>query len=328
MTPKYYEERRTEHPVIFTPNIVLFPGQRMTLDLEGGAAQSALEDIERQGGEALFVTLHDDGMSPDMGTLARVVQGFRLADGVNKVLVQGVHRVRIEDMTQSAPFPKAAAVDYIYHPELIQPRDADQKLMHLVAMTAVHYLKAEGNLSESMLMGLLNTPDPCALSDEICAQLTLKAEEAEALLGELDIWERLRQLYVQLTVLNELAELSAELDQRVTERMNQSQKEYMLREQMQMIRDELGEDPQDPASLEETYQKQIAALDMPQSAKESVLKEVERMSYLPPSSPELNVSRSYLDTVLDLPWGVYSKDTLDLQRSRSVLDRRHYSTLR
>lgn len=334
MIPSYYETRKSVRPLIIVNDLSLFPGQVAHFDIGGSESVHALEWAERENGEVLVITLRADAMMKQggpttddlfsMGTIATIRQSFRIGNGRIKLLAEGQRRAHINALIRQEPYYEAEVVEYLYHPEKVEIDDKFQMMLRLTSQAALAHLRKQETIPEVFLYALVNTEDPGRFSDEIAPQLDLQQDEAEELLTELDLVHRVERLYETLQLLTKLSSLEDELNERATERMNQSQKEYMLREQMQIIRDELGEDPFDPDTIEAQYRERIEALPMPDDSKSVVLKEVERLSYLPPSSPEISVTRAYLDTVLDLPWGVYTKDFSDLERSQKILDKRHY----
>lgn len=331
MTPLYYEEIKSVLPVVFLKDTTVFPGQVTHFDTDGDYAEKALEQAESSNGELLLIPQFDPTVQePElgdlfhMGTIVVIRQSFRMPNGRSKVLAEGIRRAKPTLLIRRRPYCEAEVIAYEYKPELVEIGEREKMLMRLTGTAAVRFLKDEGKIPDVFLYPLLDINDPGKLSDEILPHLDLRPDESDRMLAELDVFERLILVQQQVNLLSGLAALEQQLNDRVTERMNQSQKEYMLREQLQMIRDELGEDPSDPETIEEEYRERINALDMPKESKEAVLKEVDRLTYMPPSSPELNVSRTYLDTILDLPWGKVTEDNLDLQLSRRVLDAHHY----
>lgn len=327
----YYEERKTVKPVIMLRGIASFPNMVTHFDVGREISKNALEQAQSTDHLILLVQQRNPQLEePDVedifptGTIAEVKQTFRMPGGLSKVLVEGINRAKVNQVVRKDPYVEAEIVEYIYHPELVEKTDKMKQLMRLLVNQTASYIGYQSHLAEEVVLPLFDIEDPARLADVITSNLNLRPEEFDSVLSELDVYERLMKVNDLLNKEIELAKLDQELNEKVNERVNQSQKEFMLREQMQLIRDELGEDPYDPENIEQEYADKIAQLELPQDVNETVMKEVERLGYLSPGSPDVNVVRSYLDTIIDLPWGEYTEDNLDLDQSRKTLDRRHY----
>lgn len=331
MSPVYYESHKAVRPIIMVRDTTLFPGQVAHFDVEMDNGEAVVEAALREKQDILLLTLKDpaienptlDDFNP-FGCVIAIRQSVRMPNGQFKLFAEGVKRSCLTRVIRTSPYIEGEVVDYDYHSEAVMLDERMEMLMRLTASSAVTFLKQNPQIPEVFLYPLLDLRDPSKLADEIASNLDLRLDESNEILSELDLQKRLELVQQRVNYLSGLQKLDQEISERAMSNMNQSQKEYMLREQMNIIREELGEDYQDPSGLEESYRRRIQSLDMPEASKEFILKEVERIGYMPPMSPEMNVARTYLDTVLGLPWGVTTEDNLDLVHSREVLEKRHY----
>lgn len=331
MLPVYYTENKTVRPVILVRDVVFFPNQVVHFDIESDVQDSAIEYALQNKKRVLLLTLKDPSIEKPtlddfsiFGTIVEIKQAFTLPNGMKKLLGEGIERGKLEKVVREKPFLEAETIDYIYDSSKVEKNERLNLLTRLVSNDAVNFFGRNGQVPEIFLFPLMDESDPGKLADSVAEHLSLKTDEVFEILGELDVEKRLELVQHGLDLEESMSELSKELNDKAAERMNQSQKEYMLREQMSIIREELGDSSQDPMSVEEDYRERIEEMSMPDDIKEELIKEVDRMSYMSPMSPEVNVSRNYLDTVLELPWGVYTKDNLNIERSRKILEKHHY----
>lgn len=331
MIPIYYEERKAVRPILFVRQLMVFPGQVAQFDLEDERSQQVVEWATKEDREILVLALKDPSIEiPDFddyydyGTVISVRQSFNLSPHSNKILAEGIGRAKLSKLIREEPYTEGEVLDYVYYPERLTKSSRRTMLMRITSEAAVTFLKEHAQIPEIFLLPFLELTDPGRLADEIASHLDLRVDEAQDIISELSVDERLEMVKANIDYMTSMMELQKELTERTMERFNSSQKEYMLREQMNIIREELGDDSMDPSSMEEDYYEKISQLDMPEDDKEAVLKEVERMGYMSPMSPEVNVTRSYLDIIIDLPWGEYSQDTIDMTKSRKILDEDHY----
>lgn len=331
MIPVYYEERKTVRPILFVRQLMVFPGQVAHFDLEDDESAQVVEWATKENREILVLALKDPSIENpefddyyDCGTVISVRQSFNLSPNNNKILAEGLGRAKLSKLIREEPYTEAEVLDYVYYLDRVKKTSRLTMLMRITSEAAVDYLKNHAQIPEIFLLPFYELNDPGRLADEIASHLDLRVDEAQEIITELSVEERLEMVKANIEYMTSLMDLQKELTERTMERFNNSQKEYMLREQMNIIREELGDDSMDPSSMEEEYFQKISDLTMPDDDKETVLKEVERMGYMSPMSPEVNVTRSYLDILIDLPWGKYSKDTIDLNRSRQILDKEHY----
>lgn len=331
MLPQYYEAKKTVLPILLVRGSVVFPNQVIHFDLESEEAESVLEWATRNHSQVVVVSMLDPtveeptlGDFAEFGTISTIRQSFRLPGGPSKVVVEGNARAKITHIIRTDPYVEGEVLEYTYSPDRVDRDEKLKNVMRLTATAAVNYLKESMQVPEVFLFPLLDAEDPGMLSDELATHLDLRHDEELDLLQELDLQERLYKLRADISLLTKLSRLDKEINEKAQERLQQSQKEFVLREQINILRAELGETEGDPDSLVDEYRETFAALPLSEEARSAVDKELDRLAYLSPMSPDVNVSRTYLDTLASLPWGSYTKDVDDLSFSQHILDRDHY----
>lgn len=331
MLPQYYEAKKTVLPILLARGSVVFPNQVIHFDLESEEAESVLEWATRNHSPVVVVSMLDPtieepklGDFAEFGTISTIRQSFRLPGGPSKVVVEGNARAKITRIVRTDPYIEGEVLEYTYSPNRVEQDEKLKNVMRLTANAAVNYLKESMQVPEVFLFPLLDAEDPGMLSDELASHLDLRHDEELDLLEELDLQERLYKLRADISLLTKLSRLDKEINEKAQERLQQSQKEFVLREQINILREELGETEGDPDSLVEEYKETFDKLPLSDEARAAVESELDRLTYLSPMSPDVNVSRTYLDTLAALPWGKYTEDVEDLSYSRKILDRDHY----
>lgn len=331
MLPQYYEAKKTVLPILLARGSVVFPNQVIHFDLESEEAESVLEWATRNHSPVVVVSMLDPtieepklGDFAEFGTISTIRQSFRLPGGSSKVVVEGNARAKITRIVRTDPYIEGEVLEYTYSPDRVEQDEKLKNVMRLTANAAVNYLKESMQVPEVFLFPLLDAEDPGMLSDELASHLDLRHDEELDLLEELDLQERLYKLRADISLLTKLSRLDKEINEKAQERLQQSQKEFVLREQINILREELGETEGDPDSLVEEYKETFDKLPLSDEARAAVESELDRLAYLSPMSPDVNVSRTYLDTLAALPWGKYTEDVEDLSYSRKILDRDHY----
>jgi ATP-dependent Lon protease len=313
-------------PVLPLRNAVFFPHQVTPLSVGRGASIRAIEEAAKDEGFLVVVAQNDGEVeSPRekdiywVGTLARVLKVFTLADGTRNVLVQGVRRVQLISVLQTEPFIHAVV------------RDVDEESVTGIEVEAMatnlksQFRKAvelSPNLSEEQLSIVLSLEEPEAMTDMIASMIPVGVPEKQELLESREIRPRMEKLTLTLTKLVQKLELGSKIQSEVQDGINKSQREYYLREQMKAIKKELGEEDGNVEAGE--LRRRIEEAHLPEEALKVAEKEFKRLSQMNQASAEYTVSRTYLDWILDLPWSVATQDTLDIAHARGVLKRDHY----
>jgi ATP-dependent Lon protease len=316
-----------EIPLLPLRNAVIYPNVLMPITVSGPESKKLIE--EALAGQKLFGVVAQK--SPDIeeptsddlyavGTIVKIMRMIQTPGGQMFALVQGVSRMKITAFLQEKPY-------HIVRVETLQ--DVVQEDRELTAMTKnlkdlFHSMaQLAHNITEEMLMMILNVEDPGTLADMIAENPSFSIEERQELLETLDVKARLKRVTVLLTREKENLELSRQIQSQVQSEMDKTQREYYLREQLKAIQKELGESDQQTVEIEELRQR-IQETQMPEETRQVAEKEVDRLAKMHPSAGEYTVSRTYLDWILDLPWEKSTEDNLNVAEAEQILNEDHY----
>lgn len=255
-----------------------------------------------------------------IGTVARVKQMLKLPNGTIRVLVEGLQRAKIEEYLQSDDY---FIVSITYLNDENSEENEAEALMRSVLNHFEQYIKLSKKVSPETLTSVTDIEEPGRLADVIASHLPLKIKDKQEILETVNIQERLEIL---LTILNnerEVLELERKIGNRVKKQMERTQKEYYLREQMKAIQKELGDKDGRQGEVDE-LRAQLEKSDAPERIKAKIEKELDRLEKMPSTSAEGSVIRTYIDTLLGLPWTKTTEDNLDISHAEKVLDEDHY----
>ena len=322
-----FEQIPGEIPVLPLYNTVIYPDISMPIALSDQTSITLIEETLADHKVLGVVTQKSDDteeLKPDnlysVGAVVKPLKMFRTPEEKVYALVQGISRMKITGYTQEKPYYRAR-VDVL--------RDSlhdDQELAAMV--TNVKHLlmsiaKLGANISQEILTMLLNIDSPGILADMSAEIPGFSLQERQELLETLDVKSRLRRVIGILTREQDTLELSRKIQSQVQNKMDKSQREYYLREQLKAIQQELGENDEHTDEIEE-LRKRLEETKLPEDAKKTAEKEVDRLSKMHSSSAEYTVSRTYLDWILDLPWGISTEEHVDVAKAENVLEEDHY----
>ncbi len=254
----------------------------------------------------------------EVGTIAKVKQILKLPGDNIRVLVEGLQRGRLHAIIEEEPCYLVSV-----HPAPTKYTDSleMQALMRTTQQFFAEYAKASGRVAGDLSQSVGEVADAAQLGDIIAANVLTRLEDRQHMLEQLDVSERLSELCAILVRETELASVEKQVQARVKKQIEKNQKEYYLREQIKAIQTELGD--RESTDIEDLRDR-AARTPLAQEAREKVEREMQRLSRMAPGSPEIGVSRTYIEWILDLPWGTRTPDNLDLRRARTVLDTDHY----
>jgi ATP-dependent Lon protease len=256
----------------------------------------------------------------DVGVAGMVARMLKVPDGSLRILVQGGQRVRIEEWTTEEPYLAARVTEL---PDVVEEGPELTALMRNVQQTFSHIIEEVPYLPEELQMAVANLDDPSALSHLIAGALRIKTEERQALLEEVDVGKRLRRLSEILARELDIVAIGSRIQSQVNAEMEKGQREWVLRQQLKAIQEELGE--QDPAEAEvDELRSTLRELELPANVRTQVDRELSRLEKIPQAAAEHGVIRTYLEWMASLPWGKGTEDNLDLDHARAVLDEDHY----
>lgn len=268
------------------------------------------EDIENPGPGDLY----------RVGAKVQILKLFRTPDGTSTVLVHGQHRVGLVDMVATEPNLQA---DFLPHEDQPQIDHALEALVHNARQLARDVIDMTPNVPDEAASLVQSIEKPGALADFLAANLTLGLPQKQELLETFDVAERLRKIAALLTNQLEILQLAQKLQADVRDKIDKTQRQYFLQEQLKAIQKELGEaDPQ--ASELDDLQKRVAAAQMPELVQKEAEREMGRLKRLPGIAPEAGVIRDYLEWLIAMPWRAETPDKLDLIEAERILNEDHY----
>lgn len=314
-------------PLLPLRELVVFPQQVVPLFVGREKSVRAIEESQREN-KYIFLAAQKDARTSNpgqkdiytIGTLGEVVQLIRLADGPIKVLVEGKGRARIKKFVREDDF---MLVDVEELSSVVEVTTELKALMRSVNVTFENYVKLGKKVNPEMIMQVNAIEDPSRLADAIVVQLNIKLEDKQDILETIEPQERLEKVLGHMKSEIEILQVEKRIRSRVKKQMEKTQKEYYLNEQMRAIQKELGEKDDFRNEIQELEEK-FKAKDMPDEARDKTEKEIRKLKMMSPMSAEATVVRNYVDWMLALPWNEVSKDEIDIDKARDVLDEDHY----
>jgi ATP-dependent Lon protease len=267
-------------------------------------------DLEEPGPKELY----------DVGVVGVVARMLKVPDGTLRLLVQGAQRVHIDQWTSETPYLVAQISEQA---DVVEETPELTALMRNVQQTFSQIVEAVPYLPEELQIAVANVEDASALSHLISGSLRLPTERKQELLEETNVARRLRRLTEVLARELEVISIGTEIQSQVQNEMDRTQREFVLRQQLKAIQEELGEFDESAAEANE-LREQLAALVLPDDVRKQADRELGRLENLPPAAAEHGVIRTYLEWIASLPWDTSTEDNLDLDHAREVLDEDHY----
>jgi len=255
-----------------------------------------------------------------IGTAASVHKLVRVPDGTLRILVQGLHRIRIAEPVAEDPYLTAVVEEV---PDELEESKEVEALTRNVQNLFGRVIGLVPYLPEELQLAAANVDDPAALADLVASALRIPAEEKQQLLETSNVRKRLRKVLGILNRELELMELGSKIQSQVQSELEEGQREFFLRQQLKAIQQELGEGDDEHAELEE-LRTQLDELGLPEEIDKAARRELSRLEKLPSAAAEYGVIRTYLDWIVTLPWNQLTEDNLDLGRARRLLDEDHY----
>lgn len=313
-------------PVLALRGMMVFPHMVLHFDVGRPKSVSALQEAMMDDQKIFLVAQKDtDTIDPQIedlchvGTVATVKQVMNLPGDSLRVLVEGECRGELVSLTQEEPF----MLGRIRLPKVEEAED-ETEMTALVRTAKKYFEEYAGNgqrVSDATTQSIREVDEPDHLADVIAANILTKLEDRQRVLEELNVKTRLETLCTILLREIELADVEQKVQSRVKHQVERNQKDYYLREQIRAIQTELGDG--DGIEVEELREK-AEKLPLNEEARQRVNKEIDRLSRMAPGTPEIGMSRTYIEWILDLPWGKETIDNLDLKRARKLLAKNHY----
>ena len=317
-----------ELPVLPIRNAVLFPGAVAPFDVGREKSVALVEDVDNLSAPVIAIFAQRDPSTDDpgkddlhhVGCAARVLKALKHSSGNYSLILQGLTRIRLDTMTQSGPYLKAKVSRL---PEQNAADDEAEALSMSLRDIAKQVIQLMPELPREAGSLIDSIQAPGALADLVAGNLDAPVDEKASLLEMIDVKERIRKVLKLLTRQLEILKMRERINSQIKEEMGKNQREYVLRQQLKAIKEELGEDEGDQGDLD-GLEERIAKANLPQEAEQVAKKQLKRLRNMQVGSAEYTVVRTYLDWILDLPWHAQTPDNMDIGAVRKVLDEDHY----
>lgn len=314
-------------PVLPLRGVTVFPEMVMHFDVGREKSLKALEKAMKENEMILVVTQRDADIDEPsqsdlytIGTIAEIKQMAKIGDGQYKVLVKGTTRAKILEMEDNHYL--SAKIE-ILNSEVPEESIEQEALVRNIGDLFEKYAGLNSRITEEVLYGILNLKDSAEMVDIIIGHIVLDVEKKQDILECLDIRERMYKTVQILQDEIEVLSIQKEILAKVKANIDQSQKEYYLREQIKVIQEQLGDKDGLQADLAK-YEEKMKALNLPEEVKEKLQKEIKKLKNTPSTSPDSGNIRTYIETILDLPWDKSTKENNELKKAQTILNKEHY----
>ena len=308
--------------------LVAFPKMVMHFDVSRSKSMAAVERSLKEGGKLFLVTQHEayieNPKASDLykvGVVAEIKQVLKLPDNIMKVLVEGVYKANLVRLIDDGEVLKAEVKRTPTYSRAKVDEVEAEALMRSVKDVFERYASFFPRMPKELLTSIMTQDSPIKLFETVTFNCNLNYRDKQTLLEETNVINKLSVLFACLTSEVEILELENLINEQTKNSIDKGQREFYLREQLRVIQEQLGEDEGEEAF---GYINDIMELKLDEKSKEKLLKEADKLTKLPPSSQEAFVIKNYLDTVLDLPWGKYTKAKLSMEKAETVLEKDHY----
>ncbi|MED1748340.1 endopeptidase La [Bacillus zhangzhouensis] len=321
------DEIKKNVPLLPLRGLLVYPTMVLHLDVGREKSVQALEQAMMNDHMIFLATQREISIDEPgeeeifkVGTYTKIKQMLKLPNGTIRVLVEGLNRAQIESYVELEDYT-SVDIKELAEEEL---KDAEaEALMRTLLDHFDQYIKISKKISAETYATVTDIEEPGRMADIVASHLPLKLKDKQEVLETVDVKKRLNRVISLIHNEKEVLEIEKKIGQRVKRSMERTQKEYYLREQMKAIQKELG-DKEGKTGEVSTLMSKIEESGMPDSVRETALKELNRYEKIPSSSAESSVIRNYIDWLINLPWGIYTEDRLDLKLASQILDDEHH----
>ena len=315
-------------PILPLRNNVLFPGVVIPITVGRDKSIKLIQEANK-GNKIIGVVSQkvQEEESPEfkdlhiIGTVAQIVRLLKMPDGSSTVIIQGKRRFRMIEMTQTDPFMRASV-------EILKEQKFDSTNKELNMMfknikdLALQIIKDSPNIPSEAQFAIKNIDSPTFLVNFISSNMNADVAKKQDMLEEMEIKSRVMKVLEHLSMESQMLEMRTEIHNKVRKDLDKQQREYFLHQQMRTIQDELGDNPQEQDIR--TFRERAKTKKWSKGVGNLFQKELDKLQRMNPQGAEYTVQLNYIDTMIELPWNEYSKDNLDLKRSRRILERDHF----
>lgn len=322
------QEYPDELPILPLRNNVLFPGVVIPITVGRDKSIKLIQEANRgnkiigvvsQKNQEVESPLFDD--LHQMGTIAQIIRLLKMPDGSSTVIIQGKRRFEMLECTQDEPYIKAK-IRVLKESKIDRENKELEVMFNTIKDLALQIIRESPNIPSEAQFAIGNIDSPSFLVNFISSNMNADVSKKQSMLEEMNIKKRVMLVLEHLTAEAQLLEMRNEIQNKVRKDLDKQQREYFLHQQMRTIQDELGDNPQlqDVKDLEKRAQNKK----WDQRVEKIFEKELEKLQRMNPQGAEYTVQLNYLDLILDLPWNVFTKDKLDLNHSKKILERDHF----
>lgn len=311
-------------PMIPLRGIVVFPGMVTHFDCGRDRTIGAIEESEIRNSKVFLVSQKDEEIEdPTMdeiytvGAIASIKQILKIPGGIVRILIEGEKRGRIISSEEKEKYTEVEVE--VFESKDIEMNSNVEALVRLCEKDIQEYSEMDQKMLPGMLDSLINKDTPETMMDTACCYIDLSVENAQEILEVEDLEERLEIFHEIFSKEVELLKIEREIDTRVKSQLDKMQKEYYLKEQLEVIKKELGEEKES-----DEYTKKLEEKNLPEEIRLRAKKEIEKLSTISVQSPEYAVIMNYLDWIMDLPWNDSAEENIDIKNARKILDKEHY----
>lgn len=324
----YNIEKLNKVPIVPLRGKWLFPGMSLDFDAGRDFTIEAINQAKLKDDFVLLVVQKDQSEDQidvkdfyNIGVYSKIRQSIKLPDGNYRVIVDGIARGKAENIQFENNYFSADVAKY---EEKYTNKDSKLEALKRISLEKFQNLiERRPEIPDATIFFLETITDVSEFADRLIVYIQPTFEQVQLLLEQIDVKLRLEMINTIIDTEIEIIDIKDELNKKVTTKINQGQKEYYLREQLQAIKQEL-EESDGGQSYSEEYKEKIENLPIKEEYKEHLRKELSRLEYVSGASPESNVIRTYIDNVLDIPFGIYSDDNIDIKKSREILNKDHH----
>lgn len=311
-------------PMIPLRGIVVFPGMVTHFDCGRDRTIGAIEESEIRNSKVFLVSQKDEEVEDPtideiytVGAIASIKQILKIPGGIVRILIEGEKRGRIISSEEKEKYTEVEVE--VFESKDIEMNSNVEALVRLCEKDIQEYSEMDQKMLPGMLDSLINKDTPETMMDTACCYIDLSVENAQEILEVEDLEERLEIFHEIFSKEVELLKIEREIDTRVKSQLDKMQKEYYLKEQLEVIKKELGEEKES-----DEYTKKLEEKNLPEEIRARAQKEIEKLSTISVQSPEYAVIMNYLDWIMDLPWNDSTEENIDIKNARKILDKEHY----
>ncbi|MCM8804485.1 MAG: endopeptidase La [Candidatus Omnitrophica bacterium] len=319
--------RRKNAPCLPLRDLIIFPHMVVPLFVGRTKSLNAVEEsISNENGNLIVVFQKDPNIEEpkyqdiySTGVLTKIIQSLKETTGVMKILVEVLERVKITDLSI---YKNYFSVNFEFIKEDLQQDTETEAMVRLLLDLLQKYLSLNVSVPKELYVTISTMDDHSKICDSIAGYLPLKLKDKSKILETIPLKERLN---ITIDVLNKeisVLEVQKKIQDKVVKKIEDTQRQYILTEQLKQIQRELGKEEETPEIIE--LKEKIEKANMPKNVEEKALEELNRLSKMMPLSPEATVSRTYIEWLCNLPWAISTEDNLDIKHAKKILDEDHY----